>query len=197
MRKRLALYGLLTMLAVGLVIASSDLVLQDGRIVTGIEVRRDGDNYLVTLAGGETIVIPAVLVKAVRLEGTKPDKPRVLAGQPPPDGPSGIVTDAPKQLAGNPAKPPSTRDQTAALGEPSKFQKNIIDPSWTPTTDWNMNPEEQNNFAPSTWSKSIIDPSWKPESAWDPNEDVLADSRSSFQKSIVDNKWTPTDGFAK
>ena len=54
------------------------------------------------------------------------------------------------------------------FGEPAEFQKDIVDHSWEPTSDWDMDAEKQNNFAPSTFSKSIID-----------------------------NSWTPTDGFAK
>ena len=68
---------------------------------------------------------------------------------------------------------------------------------WVPTTDWNMDPRVQNNFAPSTWAEDVIDPTWEPESAFDKDEDVLAPGRSTWQKSIIDNTWKPQDGFAK
>lgn len=49
----------------------------------------------------------------------------------------------------------------------------------------------------STWAPDVVDSTWTPKSAFDEKEDVLAGSRSSWAKSPVDNEWKPTDGFAK
>lgn len=49
----------------------------------------------------------------------------------------------------------------------------------------------------STWAEDVVDSEWKPTSAFDEKEDVLAGSRSTFAKSAVDSSWKPTDGFAK
>ena len=161
------LLSAITMAATG----QAELELVDGRVLSGTEVRRDGDVYVLMLENGETVTLPVELVATVRLTGKG------------------------ETLAGGDVRPPTRSEQLEVLGEPSRFQQNIIDSTWTPESDWDMDPERQNNFRPSTWSKSPIDPSWKPESSWDAGEDVLADSRSTWQKSPIDSKWTPTDGF--
>ena len=164
---------------VGALMAASELVLQDGQVVRGAEVRRDGDNYVVVLESGDTVVLPAALVKEVRLEEQAPPEPE------------------PQQLAGTPVTPPKTSDQLKVFGEPAKFQGNPADHEWRPKSDWNNDPTENNNWAPSEWAQSSIDPEWKPESAFDPGADVLEEGRATFQQGSIDNSWTPTDGFAK
>ncbi|HEX6853646.1 MAG TPA: hypothetical protein VF139_19775 [Candidatus Polarisedimenticolaceae bacterium] len=49
----------------------------------------------------------------------------------------------------------------------------------------------------STWAEDIVDSEWKPTSAFDETEDVLAGSRSTWAKPAIDSSWKPTDGFAK
>ena len=105
-----------------------------------------------------------------------------------------MIDEGPQQLAGEPTRSASPSEPLEVFGEPARFQKPIIDNSWTPSTDWDMDPEKQNNWAPSKWSKSIVDNSWEPESAYDANADVMKDSRSNWQKGSIDSSWTPTDG---
>jgi len=143
----------------------AELELVDGRVLAGSEVRREGDVYVLTLDNGEALTFPVELVKTVHLFGK---------GEP---------------------KPATPAEQLEVLGEPSRFQKNIVDSRWTPETDWDMDPEKQNNFRPSTWQESPIDPTWKPTSAWADGKDVMARSRSTWQKTTIDSSWTPTDGF--
>ncbi len=152
------------------VFGQAELELIDGRILAGTDVRREGDVYVLTLEGGDTITLPVELVATVRLFGK---------GEPHDN------TNTPKQS-----------EQLEVLGQPARFQVSVVDPAWTPKSDWDMDPEKQNNFRPSTWSKSPIDPNWKPESDWSADDDVLASSRSTWQKSPIDSSWTPTDGFA-
>lgn len=171
--------------------ADVELLMQNGTVVEGTDVRREGETYLVELKGGGTIVIPVPLVKEVRLKQGKPP-PR----QPEDTGHSGLVDSQPQQLAGEPVKPVRTSEQLGVFGEPSKFSQGVVDSDWVPETDWNMDPHKQNNFAPSKWSKGVVDSEWKPTSAYDTDKDVMADSRSSF-KSGIDNSWQPTDGFKK
>jgi hypothetical protein len=203
MRRRLALLLLGLAVPVGVLIAATELVLQDGRVITGVEVGRDGDNYVLVLESGDSIVIPAVLVKTVRLTGPfgphdplTPAQPEDL-GAPPPPGPSGIVRSEARTLAGTTVRAPTTAEQLAALGPPAKFQQDVVDNGWEPASDWDPDPVRQNNFAPSTWSKGVIDSNWQPKSAFDPSKDVLEDSRSTFQQGVIDSSWTPTDGFAR
>lgn len=49
----------------------------------------------------------------------------------------------------------------------------------------------------STWAPDVVDSEWTPTSAFDEQEDVLADSRSTWAKPAVDTSWKPTDGFAR
>jgi hypothetical protein len=199
-------------LAIGVIVATSEVVLLDGRVIAGIEVRRDGDNYVIVLENGQAIVLPRALVETVRL-GAEPEpepeerydprtgltrgEPQELAA-PLPQGAVGVVISEPRQLAGDPIHVPTTDEQLAVFGKPAEFQKDIIDNSWEPTSDWNMDPETQNNFAPSTWSKDIVDNSWEPTSDWEMDQEKQNNfAQSTFSKSIVDNSWAPTDGFAR
>ncbi len=177
-----------------------ELVLQDGRVIEANDVRRDGGNYVVRLPTGETLTLPVEIVKTVRLTARGPftsAEPRVVGGQAPPAGPSGLRVAEPETLAGRPVRPPTRSEQLETLGSPARFQRDIVDNRWTPKSDWDMDPVKGNNFNPSTWAKGPIDPNWQPESAWDPNSDMLAPSRSTWQKSNIDSTWTPTDAFAK
>ena len=195
------------MVAAGATLATTELLLRDGRVIAAADARRDGDDYTVTLESGDTIVVPVALVERVSLsaddeqedepsryspEGLRYAEPQTLAGTPAPLRQAG-----PEVLAGVRVDPPSTAEQLAVFGEPARFQESIIDNTWHPTSDWDMDPERQNNFAPSRWAEDIVDNDWEPESAFDDDEDVLANGRSTFQKGVVDSTWTPTDAFAR
>jgi hypothetical protein len=159
--------------SVMLVSAGTELVLRDGRVLSGKEVERDAGDYILTLEDGSSITLPAEFVESVRLTGE--GEPRTLAGEP--------------------IREPSREEQLQVLGPPSRFKEDIVDNDWEPTNDWEMTPEK-NNFNPSTWSKPPLDPSWEPESSWDENKDVLASGRTKWKESIIDPSWSPTDGFA-
>jgi hypothetical protein len=181
-----------------------ELVLKDGQVLKGVDVRRNGDLYELQSEGGQVIPIPSALVEEVRLSGEKEEKKPELA--------PGFVADGPQQLAGDPAKglvasdpevlagqkvtPPRTSEQLNALGEPSKFQKGVVDPEWRPSSDWDMS-AENNNFAPSKWQDSIIDESWQPSSDYTADTDVTDFNPTEFKKDIIDPSWQPQDGFKK
>ena len=191
-------------LGAGSATRAAELVLKDGRVIAGVDIERDGPEYVVRLDNGGAISIPVELVQEVRLTGRRAPDPPVPTGltyaEPGPfvpSGPTGLRQGEPMQLAGQAVTPPDPSGQLAVFGEPAQFQQNIVDNDWVPTTDWDMRPEVMNNWARSTWAENVIDPEWHPESAFDPNEDVLEDSRSTWEPSIIDNSWTPTDGFPK
>lgn len=191
------------------VFGETELVLIDGRVLKGTDVRRDEGVYVLTLESGEEVVLPEGLVEAVRLTGegrtprrtdeglTVGTEPGTVAGTPIPEGPTGIRVAEPETLAGQPVRPPTPSEQLEVFGPPAQFQEGgRLSEPWRPESDWDMDPEN-NNFNPSTWVQAPTDPTWQPESAWDPDEDVLAPSRSTWQKSVIDPTWTPTDGFKK
>jgi hypothetical protein len=90
---------------------------------------------------------------------------------------------------------PTPAERLEVLGKPARFQRAIVDSSWTPKSDWDMDPEKQNNFRPSAWQESPIDSSWTPTSGFDESKDVMAEGRSTWQKGRIDSSWMPTDGF--
>jgi len=161
-----------------------EIVLDDGQVIKGTDVRRDGDLYIIDLESGGLFTVPFSLVHQVRL--IEDDKPK--------RSPEGWTYAEPQQLAGTPVEPLRPSDAQAALGEPSRFQPNVIDPNWRPESGF---PDEDVLAGSrSTFRESIIDPSWKPKSAF-PEKDVLKGNRSTFQESVVDNTWVPEDGFKR
>lgn len=179
----------------------SALELVDGRVLTGVDVRRDGVIYVLTLETGHELALPVELVRNVRLvaeggdgEGTIDEG--TTFGQAPPPGPTGIRVAQPETLAGDPVVAPTPEQSLAALGKPAAFQKDIVDNRWSPTTDWNMDSATQNNFNPARWAEAPIDSTWKPQSAWAADSDALKDSRSTWNNDIIESTWKPTDGFA-
>jgi hypothetical protein len=145
---------------------AASIVLRDGQVLEGTEVRRDGDLVLLIMASGDTLSLPMGLVSDIRLgnEGQPQERePEERPNVPP----SGMRYAEPQVLAGIEVRPPTTAEQLAVFGEPSRFQPGVVDPNW------------------------------HPESAFDAQDDVMAGSRSTFQKSIIDSTWHPTDGFKK
>ena len=164
------------------------VVLQDGQVLEGVDVRRQGEEVLLTIDGGNVITLPASIVKEIRLtgDGSKEKTPP----------PTAFRNEGPEVLAGNKVEPPKTSDQLAKAGSQSRFQNDVVGSNWQPSTDWDMDPSN-NDFAPSTWSRGPVDSNWEPDSAFDAREDVLADRRSGWQKSIVDPTWAPEDSFRR
>jgi hypothetical protein len=185
MRPTLRLTALLALvLAPTAIFASSSLVLSDGQVIKGSEVKRDGDSYYVTMADGNTAVFPSALVKEVRIDDDGP-----------PPAPPGYDYSGPKQLAG-PAIPPSQdpNEQLKVLGPPTQWSKSAVDTTWVPTNAYDPNADVMAGSR-STWSKSAVDTTWVPTNAYDPNANVMAGSKSTWSKNAVDTEWKPQDGF--
>jgi hypothetical protein len=164
--------------------ASSSLVLSDGQIIKGTSVTRQGDSYLVTMAGGNTVPFPAALVKEVRFE----DDPR-------PAAPPGFDNSGPKTLAGpTGVASQDPKDQLKVFGPPTQWSKDVVDTTWVPQNAYDPNVDVMAGSR-STWSKSAVDTTWVPTNAYDTSKDVMASSRSTWSKSAVDTTWKPTDGF--
>jgi len=72
----LALGGVVLALAASTLPGETQLVLVDGRILGGTNVRRDGDEYVLLLDNGQEVTIPVPLVETVRLEGDDRRKER-------------------------------------------------------------------------------------------------------------------------
>ena len=171
-------------------LAGAELVLEDGQVLKGVELERKDDIYILHLATGGVITLPASLVKEFRLtaEG-EPEEKR--------EAPTGMRETGPEELSGSGSTPrlPQLGDQIEAFDKPpARFRNDILDPYWRPSSDWTDDPD-LNNFNPSRWYQAPVDPTWQPESAFDAGNDVFRGNRSTWQKSIVDPSWTPSDGF--
>jgi hypothetical protein len=173
-------------------VRSASLKLTDGKVLEGRSVRRDGDVYLLEIEGGSVVPVPVALVEEVGIGGEP--EPEPPAEQVPEQVP-GLTYGKPQQLAGTAVEAPSTHAQLAVLGEPARFRQNVVESNLKPSY-WVPDPSEH-NWAPSEWADGVVDPTWTPESAFDPDEDVLEDSRSTFQKGTIDSSWVPEDGFKK
>ena len=164
--------------------APASLVLTDGRVIEGTEIVRQGDSFLVTQEGGNTVTFPALLVKEIRIEDSGPPK-----------APPGFDISGPKTLAGPPERASQDpRDQQRALGPPTRWSKDALDTSWTPTSPFDPDVDV---LGPSRarWAKSAVDTTWVPKSALDLSKDVLAGSRSTWSKDAISTTWTPKDSF--
>jgi len=185
MRPRAGYASLALLLFAGaLAEASSSLVLTDGQIIKGTSVMRQGDSYLVTMEGGNTVSFPAALVKEIKIEEDAK-----------PPAPPGFDTTGPKNLAGPPVPPPQyPNDPLKVMGPPTKWSKDAVDTTWVPTNAYDPNVDVMAGSR-STWSKTAVDTTWVPKDAYDPSKDVMAGSRSTWSKSAVDTTWAPKDGF--
>lgn len=177
--------------SVTLTVAAVELVLEDGQVLHGDDVRREGDAYLLSVGDGGVVPVPIPLVREVRLRAASP------AQDDRPVAPSGLRSAEPTGLAGPEIDPPRTSAQLAVFSPPARFSNGVVDPRWHPTSDWNDDPIQNNNFAPSHWFKDVVDSTWEPQSAFDAKKDVLSRSRSTFRPSLMSNDWQPQDGFKK
>jgi len=116
-------------LAAPRVLAGSALILTDGQVINGTEIRRDGDSYLVTMEGGSIVPFPAQLVKEIKLESDAPPKP-----------PAGWDYGGPRQFAGSPIPTQNPADQLKVFGPPTRWSKDVVDTTWQPTDGFGFKP---------------------------------------------------------
>ena len=179
---RKALLALL-LLATSLARASSSLVLTDGQVIKGTEVARQGDSYLVTMAGGNTVAFPAALVKEIKFE----DDPQPAAAP-------GFVNSKPQNLAGPPIPPQDPSQALKVFGAPTEWSKSAVDTTVVLKDAYDPNADVMAGSR-STWSKSAVDTTVVLKDAFDPNANVMAGSETKWAKNAVDTTWHPTDGF--
>jgi hypothetical protein len=173
----------LTFFAAALAEASSSLVLTDGQVIKGTEVTRQGDSYLVTMVGGNTVAFPAGLVKEVKFE----DDPK-------PAAPPGFDYSGPKTLAGPAIAPQNPTQDLKVFGPPTQWSKSAVDTTVVLENAFDPNADVMAGSR-STWSKSAVDTTVVLKDAFDPNANVFKGSESTWAKNAVDTTWKPTDGF--
>jgi hypothetical protein len=212
LRQTASLLLILAMGATSLVLAGATLTLQDGQILQGLELKRKGNFYSLELETGGFITIPVEIVKEVALtvDGEPDGEPAIknqatasaTAGNIPgavdadPETDNAIEADdlETAEVATRPGLP-KRHEQLEAFGKPpSRFHNSVMDPSWQPSSDWDLDPAG-NSFNPSRWFTPSVDPFWSPESAFDSGIDVFNSGHATWQRSIIDSSWTPSEGF--
>jgi hypothetical protein len=207
------LLAALTLAWVTPVSADAELVLRDGRILRGVEVRLEAGYYLLEDERGEVIAIPMALVVEMRLldprlteEGVTIGPARELTGAPTELAPLprfaeerkpriGWREGPPQDLAGGEWTLHDARRQNAVLGEPAKFQASLPF-RFKPEHAWDR---DRNVLAPSRsrWQRAAIDPVWRPTPAFDYGIDVLASSRSTWSTASKAASWNPSNSFSR
>jgi len=172
------------MLAVSSLLAAVLVVLDDGDTVRGLEARRERDQVVLRLEGSTQVRIPARRVVEIR-DLPAPEELQHDA--------TGLVRAKPATLAGEPIEPSTSRDQTAALGEPARFADSPVPVHPWPRSDWPSDPRKGNNFAPSFFQPGPRDPAWTPLSGF-PTGGARS-SRAAWARAPVSPEWRPGDGW--
>ena len=84
----------------------------DGQVIKGTEVARQGDSYLVTMAGGNTVAFPAALVREIKFEDDAPSAAAPALGN-----------SKAKDLAGPPISPQDPSQALKVFGAPTEWSK--------------------------------------------------------------------------
>jgi len=173
------------MLAVASLCAAVLVVLDDGETVRGKGAFRQQDRVAIALEAGGRMVLPARRVIEIR-DLPPPD--------PTPHEATGVVRAKPETLAGEPVQPATPREQTAALGEASRFAESPVPLHPWPRSDWPSDPRKGNNFAPSLFASAPRDPAWSPASGF-PTGGARS-RRASWARPPASPEWHPADGWS-
>jgi hypothetical protein len=189
------------------------VVLTDGQRIQAVSATRDGDVVEVQLATGDLLSYPASSIASIELSAKPAPPPPPISGPalnlptPPPPGETEPISGpalsypkppkgGPKPISGPDVRPPTVSQQQAVFTSPFQAKAPIVDPTWQPTSAYDMNADVLADGR-TEWSQPIIDPTWNPTPAYDPNADVLADGRTEWSKPIIDSSWQPTDAFSQ
>ena len=204
--------GIFLVIAGGMtpVAADVELLLVDGRVLKGVEVRLEGGYYLLELDNGEIAAIPSGVVRELHLLDLRPTAEGTTIGvgsdvsRPPSeqDPPSRLIEKrpgwrrgAPQDLAGTPWKLYDTQEQTAVFGEPSRFQPGLPF-RFKPVHAWDRSNDVLGRNR-STWQRPLVESVWQPTEAFDTKIDVLASGRSTWSSATRPMRWNPSNSFSR
>ena len=164
----------------GFSVAQTGLELIDGRVLEGVSVERVDDGYELVLLGGGRIVVPAALVREVRLI-LEPVEP------PLPEAPPDRLPIQPRSRA--------SHEQLAVFGSQRPVvARDTVDPAWRPGSDWQQE-LVQNEFDPSRWNAPVVRARWVPEESLDRAADWATSQSSRWARPPIAAVWWPSDGF--
>jgi hypothetical protein len=172
--------------ALASVLAAVLVVLDDGEAIRGQDVHRQDDRVSITVDAHRSVLVPLRRVVEVRQLPEPSEEARAAE-------PSGVVRAKPRQLAGEPVEPASAREQTAALGEPSRFTEDKVRRGPWPRSDWPSDPRKGNNFAPSDWAEGPHDPDWTPTAGFQARG--LPPARAMWTRSPIPPEWNLADAW--
>jgi len=189
-------------------LADAELILRDGSVLRGVEVRLAGDVYILESATGEAVSVPLELVAELRLGGGAGEDDsrgpalressgrRVAGADRDPRAPSGLREAEPRSLAGGEARFARPSEQLRVFRDPGTFPRSVIEHRWSPRSDWKLN-LENNEFAPVEWAEGPVESGWTPRSAFQADLDVLGPRTTEWRPGIVDPFWNPEDAFER
>lgn len=175
-------------------VAQTGLELIDGRVLEGIAVERVGDGYELVLDGGARIVIPAELVREVRLI-VEPPEPTASEELPPGESPTGPQGETSPEELPAPPRPSDPFEQLAAFGPQRPIvARSAIDPAWWPSSDWQQDLVE-NEFDPASFREPAVGYRWMPQESLDRAADWATSQSSRWSRPAIGSAWWPRDGF--
>ncbi|MCZ6649041.1 MAG: septal ring lytic transglycosylase RlpA family protein [Acidobacteria bacterium] len=209
MRRFLALsMVVLALLLAGVpAMAAFQLVLKNGRVLTGDDLEREPGKYVLIRDDGRRLTIEMDQVAELRILGDDvvmedtpaPDTAAEDEEKPPP----GVT------VAGGDLSNRLTRSEPTTVGgsdppeKPAARAQNLTGPApgaplapgeWRPESDW---PKNDPDWPTDGWISRGPDPTWTPQSdfATDPKANEF--NPSTWSKPARDPTWHPTDGFRK
>ena len=176
---------------------AAELLLNNGRVLRGTDLERQGSTYRLEMADGRKVTVPVSVVRQVRLPGdgggdrgatvAAADRSSEESHKP---ARSGTRTADAEMVAGQEAPPPPE-----SVLPPAAPQRRSTG-EWVPESDWpGENWAETEATGGTEWGFAAS-PAWEPEPAFTEEDDVSNFNPSRWMKA-PNSTWTPEDGFKK
>ena len=205
---------LVALLVAGPAVAAFQLVLKDGRTLTGADMKRVNGNYVLIQAGGERLTLAANQVAEVRIVGDDILQRETAAAEPAQgeDGAEAEEEPAGIQLAGGSVSDRLIRSDPATVGgaeapdmpqppghaRPEDMPGNPDRPlqpgEWRPEGDWG---QTDDGWLKDGWVTETPDNTWTPESDYATDLEDNNWNPSTWTKPAIDPSWTPKDAYGR
>ena len=176
--------------------AAAELLLNNGRVLRGTDLERQGSTYHLEMADGRTVTIPVGVVRQVRLQADEGDEQGNAAAADAPSAESRkqtrsrVRTGEAEMVAGQAASPPP--ESVLPPAAPPRRATG----EWVPEGDWpGENWAETEATGGTEWSRTPS-PIWEPEPAFTDQGDANNFNPSRWIRA-PNSTWTPEDGFKK
>jgi len=209
-----ALALLVALMVAAPALAAFQLVLKDGRTLSGVDMERVNGNYVLIQSSGERLTLAADQVTEVRIigddvllkenaagnqsgaeegdpsEAEEEDEPvgTNLAGG---DVSDRIVRGEPSVLAGGEVMDMNNPPAEALAGD---RDRPLQPGEWRPEGDWGQNDD---GWLKDGWVTETPDRTWTPDSDYATDLEDNNWNPSTWTKPAIDPTWTPTDAYGR